>query len=79
MNSMSRGFFEELVQRLNQRTIRGNRHKVPLFTALTADQSGKTTLTELDTETTVFAFNIVFERNNTESDWRLVTPLKWAD
>lgn len=79
MNSISRGFYEELVQRLTQRTIRGNRHKVSLFTALTAAPSGETTLTELETETTVFAFNIMFERNNTESDWRLVTPLKWAD
>jgi hypothetical protein len=81
MNSISRRFYDELLQRLNQRTIRGNRHKVALFTPLNSDRAAQAepTLTEMDTETTVFAFNIMFERNNSESEWRLVTPLKFTD
>jgi hypothetical protein len=36
-------------------------------------------LTEQNTEKTVFAFNIMFERNNPQSDWRLVTPLRFTE
>jgi hypothetical protein len=81
MNTISRRYYEQLVQRLNQRTIRGNRFKVSLFTPLHEDPSAllEPNLTELDTETTVFAFSILFERNNSESEWRLVTPLKFTD
>lgn len=80
MNTISLSFYEELMQRLNQMTIRSNRHKVSLYTPLNPDpEAGSPKLTEENTEHTVFAFNIMFERNNTESEWRLVTPLKFTD
>ena len=81
MNSISRRLFEEVFQRLNQLSIRSNRHKVALFTPRYTDPSVPLNqqLTEIETEQTAFAFNIMFERNNSESEWRLVTPLKFID
>ncbi len=66
---------------MNQLRIRGNRHKVALFTLPDADQAALSAhqLTEIETEQTAFAFTIMFERNNPESEWRLVTPLKFTD
>jgi hypothetical protein len=81
MYSISQRLYAQLLQELNQRTIRSNRYKMSLFTPLHGDSSRPpdSSLTELDTEQTVFAFNIMFERNNPESAWRLVTPLRLTD
>ncbi|MVM35664.1 hypothetical protein GO755_36955 [Spirosoma sp. HMF4905] len=81
MNSISRRVYEELVQQLGQLRIRGNRHKVALFAPLTIDPSISIDhqLTVVDTEQSRFAFNLMFERNNPESEWRLVTPLKFTE
>lgn len=60
--------------------IRGNRYKVALYIPLSQDQQTEgNNLTEVNSENTVFAFNIMFERNNPESEWRLVTPLKFTE
>ena len=81
MNAMSRRFYDQLLQQLQQRSIRGNRYKLALYRPFTIDPSVEieAQLTQDDTEQTVFAFTIMFERNNTTSAWRLVTPLKWMD
>ena len=81
MNAISRRFYEELVKRVNQLTIRGNRHKVALFMVTNTNQAAPSgqQLTEVETEQTSFAFTIMFERNNPESEWRLVTPLRLID
>lgn len=81
MNAISQRFYQEVVQRLNQLPIRSNRHKVAVFTLRYTDPSAPLDqrLTEQETEQTVFAFHIMFERNNPESAWRLVTPLKFID
>ncbi|WP_190889170.1 hypothetical protein [Spirosoma profusum] len=61
-------------------SIRSTRYKVALFRPLNLDQQpGEYNLTDVQTENTEFAFNIMFERNNPESEWRLVTPLKFTD
>ena len=81
MNAISRRFYEEVTQRLNQLRIRSNRYKVALFTLRDTNPSVPLVqrLTEIETGQTVFAFHIMFERNNSESAWRLVTPLKFID
>ena len=80
MNSISLLLTQKLTERLNQMTIRSNRYKVALYAPLNRDlQTQGQNLTEISSENTVFAFNIMFERNNPESEWRLVTPLKFTD
>ena len=80
MHSISRRFSLQLVERLNQMPIRSNRYKIALYTPLSPDhQSNEHNLTEVNTVNTVFAFHIMFERNNAESAWRLVTPLKFTE
>ena len=80
MHSISLRLTQELTERLNNMTIRGNRYKVALYTPLNRDQQPQGhNLTEVNSENTLFAFNIMFERNNQESEWRLVTPLKFTD
>lgn len=80
MNAISSPFYQEVVDRLNQMTIRGNRHKVSVFVNLSPDHQLPTGggLTEVNGATTAFAFHIMFERNNVDSAWRLVTPLKFV-
>ena len=61
-------------------SIRSNRYKVALYTPLNSEhQTEGHNLTEVNSEHTVFAFNIMFERNNPESAWRLVTPLRFTE
>ncbi|QHV99416.1 hypothetical protein [Spirosoma endbachense] len=79
MHSISLRFTQELTQRLNQMSIRSTRYKVALHKPLNQDQPQGHKLTEIQSENTVFAFNIMFERNNPESGWRFVTPLKFTD
>ncbi|GAB3760677.1 hypothetical protein [Spirosoma pomorum] len=81
MYAISQRFYQQLLQELSQRPIRCNRYKVSLFTPLHGDPAALpgSTLTEHNTEQTVFAFNIMFERNNPQSDWRLVTPLRFTE
>lgn len=81
MNSISKRVYEEVVKHLNQLSIRGNRHKVALFAPLTIDPSVSLDhqLMVVATEQSRFAFNLMFERNNLESEWRLVTPLKFTE
>ena len=78
MHSISLRFSQELAQRLNQLSIRSTRYKVALYKPLNQEQQPDG-LTEVKAEDTEFAFNIMFERNNPESEWRLVTPLKFTD
>ena len=61
--------------------IRGNRHKMAVYVHLDPDQPplGETSLAEANSATTVLAFHIMFERNNADSPWRLVTPLRFTD
>ncbi|WP_420149823.1 hypothetical protein [Spirosoma sp.] len=80
MHSISLRFSKELTQRLNQMRIRSTRYKVALYKPIHQDQQAEgASLTEVKTENTEFAFNIMFERNNPESEWRIVTPLKFTD
>ncbi len=80
MHSISLRFSQEVTQRLNQMSIRSNRYKVALYTHLHPEQyPDEPRLTEVYSENTVFAFNIMFERNNPQSEWRLVTPLKFKE
>jgi hypothetical protein len=81
MYAISRRVYQQLLQELSQRPIRCNRYKVSLFTPLHEDPDAlpESRLTEHNTEKTVFAFNIMFERNNPQSDWRLVTPLRFTE
>ncbi len=80
MHSISLRFSQELTQRLNQMRIRSTRYKVALYTHSCPDQQpGGYSLTDVQTDDSVFAFNIMFERNNPESEWRLVTPLKFKE
>ena len=76
MNSISLRFYQQLLARLNQMTIRGNRHKMAVYVNLNPDQqqSSEISLVESNEANTVLAFNIMFERNNADSEWRLVTP-----
>ncbi len=79
MNSISLPVYQQLLAQLNQMTIRGNRHKMAVH--LNADQPptpdpSQETSAEEDT---VVAFNILFERNNGESEWRLMTPLRFTE
>ena len=78
MNSISLRFSQEVAERLNQMSIRSNRYKVALYTRPDHHPTGHN-LTEVNSEDTVFAFNLMFERNNPESEWRLVTPLKFTE
>lgn len=80
MNSISLRFYQELLKRVNQLQIRGNRHKVALYSHVNPDQpSDGQSLTDVNSPDTVFAFNVMFERNSPESEWRLVTPLRFTD
>ncbi|GAB3942343.1 hypothetical protein GCM10028805_06830 [Spirosoma harenae] len=79
MHSISLRFTKELTQRLNQMNIRSTRYKVALYKHLNQEQPDGHNLTDVKAENTEFAFNIMFERNNPESEWRLVTPLKFTD
>ncbi|QIP13372.1 hypothetical protein G8759_12405 [Spirosoma aureum] len=79
MHSISLRFSQELTQRLNQMKIRSTRYKVALYKQLNQEQPDGHKLTEIKGENTEFAFNIMFERKNPESEWRLVTPLKFTD
>lgn len=81
MNSISLRFYHQLLARLNQMPIRGNRHKMAVYVHLDPDQQplGETTLVESNEANMVLAFHILFERNNADSDWRLVTPLRFTD
>ncbi len=61
-------------------SIRSTRYKVALYKQLNqGQQSEGHHLTDVKAENTEFAFNIMFERKNPESEWRLVTPLKFTD
>ncbi|GAB4034231.1 hypothetical protein [Spirosoma gilvum] len=61
-------------------TIRSNRYKVALYNQLSTEQHPDGhSLTDVKSENSEFAFNIMFERNNPESEWRLVTPLKYSE
>lgn len=80
MHSISLRFSQELTQRLNQMSIRSTRYKVALYTHISLEQQpAGNSLTDVQSDNTVFAFNIMFERNNPESEWRLVTPLKFTE
>ncbi len=60
--------------------IRSNRHKMAVYVNLNPDQQlSETSIVEPNAANTVFAFNIMFERNNADSEWRLVTPLRFTD
>ncbi len=80
MNSIALPFYQQLLARLNQMPIRGNRHKMAVYANLNPDQlaSEKGSM-EPNEDNTVFAFHIMFERNNPDSEWRLVTPLRFTD
>ncbi len=81
MNSISIRFYHQLLARLTQMPIRGNRHKMAVYVNLNPEhqQPSETSLEELTEDNTVFAFHIMFERNNPDSEWRLVTPLRFTD
>lgn len=79
MHSISLRFTQELTQRLNQKNIRSTRYKVALYKQLNQEQSEVHKLTEVKEDNTEFAFNIMFERKNPASEWRLVTPLKFTE
>ena len=81
MNSISLRFYQQLLARLNQMPIRGNRHKMAVNVHLDPDQqpSSETNLVESNKANTLLAFHIMFERNNADSPWRLVTPLRFTD
>ncbi|GAB4054380.1 hypothetical protein [Spirosoma litoris] len=81
MNSISLRFYQQLLARLNQMSIRGNRHKMAVYVNLNPDQlpADENMPVELAQEDLVFAFHIMFERNNPDSGWRLVTPLRFTD
>jgi len=79
MHSILLRFTQELTQRLNQMSIRSTRYKVALYKPLNQEQPDGHKVTQVKAENTEFAFNIMFERNNPESEWRLVTPLKFID
>lgn len=80
MNSISLRFYQQLLARLAQMPIRGNRHKMAVYVHLDPDQQpGETALAESSQANTVLAFHIMFERNNADSPWRLVTPLRFTD
>lgn len=81
MNSISLRFYQQLLTRLKQMPIQGNRHKMAVYVHLNPDQqpTNATTLAESNEADTVLAFHIMFERNNADSDWRLVTPLRFTD
>ena len=81
MNSISLRFYQQLLARLAQMPIRGNRHKMAVYAHLDPAQppTGETTLAQANPDNTVLAFHIMFERNNADSAWRLVTPLRFTD
>lgn len=81
MNSISLSVYQQLLARLNQMPIRGNRHKMAVYVNLNPDQqqSSESSLVAPAEEDAVVAFNILFERNNGESEWRLMTPLRFTD
>ncbi|QMW05138.1 hypothetical protein [Spirosoma foliorum] len=61
-------------------SIRSTRYKVALYTPISSEHPPEGhSLTDVQSDNTVFAFNIMFERNNPESEWRLVTPLKFIE
>ena len=80
MNSISVPLYHRLLARLNQMSIRGNRHKIAVYVNLNPDQQpNENSQGESTQPDTVFAFHIMFERNNPDSEWRLVTPLRFTD
>jgi hypothetical protein len=80
MNSMSLRFYQQLLARLEKMSIRGNQHKMAVYVNLDPNQlPGEKSLSESTDDNTVFAFHIMFERNNPDSEWRLVTPLRFTD
>ena len=81
MNSISLRFYQQLLARLDQMPIRGNRHKMAVYVHLDPDQSPteEAIPAEANPANTVLAFHIMFERNNADSPWRLVTPLRFTD
>ena len=81
MNSISLPFYQQLLTRLNQMSIRGNRHKMSVYVNLNSNQQQTSELSLIASteEDAVVAFHMLFERNNGESEWRLMTPLRFAD
>lgn len=80
MNSISLPLYQELLTRLNQMSVRSNRHKMAVYVNLNPDQQpGETSPMDLGEQSQVFAFHVMFERNNSDSAWRLVTPLRFTD
>jgi hypothetical protein len=80
MNSIALPFYQQLLARLNQRPIRGNRYRMAVYANRNPDQpSSQKGSEEPDEDNTVFAFHIMFERNNPDSEWRLVTPLRFTN
>ena len=81
MNSISLPIYQQLLARLNQMPIRGNRHKMAVYVNLNLDQpqSDESSVVAPAEEDAVVAFNILFERNNGESAWRLMTPFRFID
>ncbi len=81
MNSIALPIYHHLLARLNQMSIRGNRHKMAVYVNLNPDQqsASETSLMTSQVENAVLAFHIMFERDNPDSDWRLVIPLRFTD
>ena len=81
MNSISRPFYQQLLDQLNQMTVRGNRHRMGVYVNLNPDQhptSEPSRVASLE-EDAVVAFHILFERDSADAAWRLATPLRFTE